>query len=179
FSKRLIPALRVGFLVCPPPIRSVLRGLKRATDLGTSALLQHALAEFMERGYLRAHMNRILPEYQRRRDVLEAALRRALPPEVRWNTPFHGLVLWLRLPRPLDAERLAEEAIRHGVQVTPSSLYSVEAEVEQAVRVTFCAEPPDRLAEGARRLGKAFKAVMAQVPTHRDGRAQETMVDVV
>jgi len=179
FSKRLIPALRIGFVVCPRPIRNVLRSLKRVTDLGTSALLQHALAEFMERGYLRAHMNRVLPEYQTRRNVLEAALRKALPPEVRWNTPFHGVVLWLRLPRSVDPERVTEEAFRHGVQVTPSSLYSVEAEAEPALRVTFCAEPPERLAEGARRLGKAFKAVMAQIPRSADGHTADAVVEVV
>jgi len=179
FSKRLIPALRVGFVVCPRPIRTVLRSLKRVTDLGTSSLLQHALAEFMERGYLRAHMNRVLPEYQLRRNVLEAALRKALPTDVRWNTPYHGVVLWLRLPRPFDPERVAEEAFRHGVQVTPSTLYSVEAEPEAALRVTFCAEPPERLAEGARRLGKAFKALIAQMPRSPDGRAQEAVMEVV
>ena len=179
FSKRLIPALRVGFIVCPRPIRTVMRSLKRVTDLGTSLLLQNALAEFMERGYLRAHMNRILPEYQLRRNVLEAALQTALPPDVRWNTPHHGLVLWLRLPRRFDPERVAEEAFRQGVQVSPSSLYSVEAEVEPALRLTFCAEPADRLAEGARRLGKAFKAVTAQMAGSDDGRPHDAIVEVV
>ncbi|WP_394821974.1 PLP-dependent aminotransferase family protein [Pendulispora albinea] len=179
FSKRLIPALRVGFVVCPRPIRTVMRSLKRVSDLGTSTLMQNALAEFMERGYLRAHMNRLLPEYQLRRNVLEASLRAALPPEIRWNTPFHGVVLWLRLPRTMDADRVAEEAYRHGVMVSPSSLYSVEAEPEPALRATFCSEPPDRLAEGAKRLGKAFKSVMAQQTRSSDGRPHDAVVEVV
>ena len=44
--------------------------IKHATDLGTSALLQHALAEFLERGYLRAHVRRASAAYRARRDVL-------------------------------------------------------------------------------------------------------------
>jgi 2-aminoadipate transaminase len=168
FSKRLIPALRLGFVVCPRGLRSVLCSMKRAMDLGTSSVLQHALAEFMERGYLRAHMNRILPEYRARRDALEAALRKHLPAEVRWNRPRHGVVLWLPLPRAIDPEAIYEEALRQGVQVSPSPLWSVEARAEWGLRLTFCAEPSERLVEGARRLGKAFKAVAARAPRQGD-----------
>ena len=56
YSKKLIPALRIGYLLCPPALRPHLTALKHAIDLGTSGILQHALAEFLERGYLRAHL---------------------------------------------------------------------------------------------------------------------------
>jgi DNA-binding transcriptional MocR family regulator len=61
FSKRLIPALRTGFVVCPAPLRPRLVALKYAVDLGNSDLVQHALAEFLERGYLIAHLAKTLP----------------------------------------------------------------------------------------------------------------------
>ena len=51
--------------------------VKQAIDLGTSLLLQHVLAEFLERGYLRAHLGRTLPEYRARRDALEQSLAQA------------------------------------------------------------------------------------------------------
>jgi 2-aminoadipate transaminase len=171
FSKRLIPALRIGFAVCPRPLRPVLCSVKRAMDLGTSSVLQHALAEFMERGYLRAHMNRILPEYRARRDALDAALRKHLPAEVRWNRPRHGVVLWLRLPHSVEPEAIYEEALRQGVQVSPSPLWSVEARADWGLRLTFCAEPSERLTEGARRLGKAFKTLTSRTPRKTDRAA--------
>src|SRR6185436_340768 len=74
FSKRLIPALRTGFVVCPAPLRPRVVALKYAVDLGNSELMQHALAEFLERGYLTGHLARTLPEYRRRRDALEETL---------------------------------------------------------------------------------------------------------
>ena len=162
FSKKLAPALRVGFVVCPPALRRVLVAIKHAMDLGTSVLLQHVLAEFLERGYLRAHLNRTLPEYRARRDALDASLREHLPRRIRWHRPAAGVVMWLRLEKPFEPEVVFEEAHRRGVLVTPSPFYEVDARVEPGLRLTFCAEPPERLAEGGRRLGEAIRAIAKQ-----------------
>ena len=162
FSKKLVPALRIGFIVCPRDLRPVLVGIKRTIELGTSLLLQHVLAEFLDRGYLRAHLNKTLPEYRLRRDTLEQALSRHLPPGMKWRRPERGLVLWLPLPTGLDSEGVFDEALRRGVLVGPSALYEVEARSERGLRLTFCAEPSERLALGARRLGEALRAMTKQ-----------------
>jgi 2-aminoadipate transaminase len=165
FSKKLVPALRIGFILAPRELRPTLVAIKHSTDLGTSLVLQMALAEFLERGYFRAHLNRTLPEYRARRDALEQALTRYLPPGMPWRHPERGLVLWLPLPKAIDPEVVFEEARRRGVLVGPGGLYEVEARGEPGLRLTFCAEPPDRLALGGRRLGEALKAII------RHGRA--------
>jgi DNA-binding transcriptional MocR family regulator len=178
FSKRLIPALRVGFIVCPPAIRSSLVALKYAVDLGTSALTQHALAEFLERGYLRAHLNRTLPEYRTRRDALQRGLAASLPRGFTWREPKHGLVLWLPLPGAYDPELVFEEARRRGVLVSPSSLQEVDGRTAGGLRLTFCGEPPERLALGARRLGEAILA-MGVEPRRRGGAQDSARLEAV
>jgi len=177
FSKRLVPALRLGFIVCPSGIRHVFSSLKRMMDLGTSAILQHALADFMERGYLRAHTKKALPEYRARLDALDAALKSALPPEIHWTRPSHGVVLWLRLPDSVDPDALYDEALRCGVLISPSPMWSVEMKPQNGVRLTFCAEPSKRLVQGARRLGKAFKVLAGTQP--RKGQRALSAVEVV
>ncbi len=87
YSKKLIPALRVGFIVCPPAMRGPLTRLKHAMDLGTSALLQHALAEFLDRGLLRAHLRTVNEAYRVRRDALVEGLRASVPSEVTFQVP--------------------------------------------------------------------------------------------
>jgi GntR family transcriptional regulator/MocR family aminotransferase len=159
FSKKLVPALRVGFVVCPRALRSTAIAVKQAIDLGTSLLLQHVLAEFLDRGYLRAHLGRTLPEYRSRRDALEQSLARHLPAGMKWRTPERGVVLWLPLPAGFDSESVFEEAQRRGVLVGPSALYEIEARTERGLRLTFCSEPPDRLALGGKRLGEALRAI--------------------
>src|SRR5262245_756651 len=79
YSKKLSPALRIGYLLAPRAIRDQVVAMKTDQDNGTSALLQHALAEFLARGHLKEHLARLLPAYRERRDALESALRAALP----------------------------------------------------------------------------------------------------
>ena len=162
YSKKLIPALRVGFIVCPPAMRAPLTRLKHAMDLGTSTLLQHALAEFLERGLLAPHLAHVTAIYRERRDALASALRESLPAEVVFGIPERGVVLWLSLPPRLDPE-VAYEAARHeGVLVSSGSVYSSSGPAAAGLRLTYCAEPAERLVEGAARLGRALKKVMAR-----------------
>jgi DNA-binding transcriptional MocR family regulator len=92
YSKKLIPALRIGFVLMPPALRPRLLALKHAIDLGTSLLTQHALAEFLERGYLKAHLARVLPEYRKpARRALDSAHPIYFPPALQpaAHRPYH------------------------------------------------------------------------------------------
>ena len=173
YSKKLIPALRIGYLLCPPALLPHVAALKHSMDLGTSGLLQHALAEFLGRGYLQAHLVRVLAEYRRRRDALEDALKKHLPASVTWRHPEAGLQLWLPTPT-IDPELLYAEALQHGVLISPGTLNAVGVEPQLGLRLTYCAEPEARLVQGARLLGKAWAAVerraRAQRPARKEGR---------
>ncbi len=162
FSKCLAPAFRVGFLVVPPALRPKIVLLRHSMDTGSSELLQHVLAEFLERGYLEAHLSRTLPIYRRRRDALETGLGRHLPRQMVWRRPELGLFLWLPLPESLPPQLVFEQAQRKGVLVHPSSLNVVEDRGRGGIRLTFCGEPEARLVEGARRLGRALASLASE-----------------
>ncbi len=161
YSKRLIPALRIGFVLCPPALAPHLASLKHATDLGTSTLMQYALAEFLDRGYLEPHVERIRVAYRERREALVRALEKHLPSAIRFTVASRGVTVFLWLPPDLDPEHVFEEARRRGVLVSPSTLHRADraSPAPAGVRLTFCVEKPARLEEGARRLGAALDAV--------------------
>lgn len=76
FSKTLFPALRLGFIVCPPGIRDDLCAVKRLADLGNSSLEQAALATFILSRQFDQHLRRTIVELEQRRSVFLSALRR-------------------------------------------------------------------------------------------------------
>ncbi len=160
FSKKLIPALRVGFMLLPRALRARMVTLKHAMDLGTSALMQYALAEFLERGYMRAHLQRLVPEYRRRRDALLAALRASLPGSIRPIEPKAGMAVWVPLVQGLEPEQVFHAAHQEGVLVSPNTLYSVGPTSTGGVRLAFCSQSPRRLAQGGRRLGRSIERLM-------------------
>jgi DNA-binding transcriptional MocR family regulator len=82
--------------------------------------------------------------------------------------PTHGLVLWLDLPTAVDDEAVHAEAQRQGVLVSPSPMWTADPATPPGLRLAFCAESPPRLAEGARRLAKAIKNVLARAPEGRE-----------
>ncbi|MFK7992103.1 MAG: PLP-dependent aminotransferase family protein [Sandaracinaceae bacterium] len=163
FSKRLIPALRIGYLVVPPPLRPHLLAFKHASDLGSSALHQLALAEFLDRGYMGAHLNRIAPAYRAKRDALLDALRTHLPADVRWQRPSRGISVWLELPPTIDPARVFEEALARRVLVAPGTHFAVEEGTAPGLRLSFCHEPVERLRQGAVRVAEAIEAARGHV----------------
>jgi DNA-binding transcriptional MocR family regulator len=104
----------------------------------------------------------VIPVYRERRDALVEALLANLPRGMRLRRPEHGTHLWLPLPQWLSAERVEAQARRMGVLVSPSTAFTVGSQERPGLRLSFSAEPPARLAEGARRLGKVFAAMLGQ-----------------
>lgn len=162
FSKRLIPALRIGYVVAPRTLLPHLVALKHTSDLGSSALTQLALAELLERGYLGAHLNTTQPAYRARRDALIEGLRAHLPPDVRWQRPTRGVSVWLALPAQIDPERVFDEGISERVLVGPGHAYAADDGTLPGVKLNFCWEPEARLKEGAARVARAIEAARSR-----------------
>jgi 2-aminoadipate transaminase len=174
FSKRLVPALRIGFVLAPEALRPTLCALQHTASLGSSLLLQLTLAELLERGYGRAHAARMREIYRARRDALCDALEKHLDGRIAVPRPARGVTSWLPLPSAIDLESLGETARREGVLVATGDLFSgarTDPEPDaHGVRLAYCFEPEERLAEGARRFVKALDQLWPE--TGRRGRPQ-------
>ncbi|MFE7171895.1 PLP-dependent aminotransferase family protein [Streptomyces sp. NPDC057616] len=78
-SKSLAPALRLGWLLCPPALADALTDLKRIADRGSPALDQLALARLIESGRYDRHLRRMRTTYAGRRTALVTALAQHAP----------------------------------------------------------------------------------------------------
>jgi GntR family transcriptional regulator/MocR family aminotransferase len=79
FSKALFPALRLGYLIATPSLRSDLLGAKRLDDLSCGTIEQLAMARFIANGGFDRHLRKAAAELRRRRTALLAGLARHAP----------------------------------------------------------------------------------------------------
>jgi 2-aminoadipate transaminase len=160
FSKILAPGLRLGWIVAPPPIRGQLTVLKETSDLETSALIQRAVAEFLQRGLLEPHLARLRRAYRERRDAMLAALAAAFPSGAHWTRPAGGIFLWLTLPAEVDTQALLLQAVeQEQVAFIPGRAFSISGSAgRSAMRLNFSNAAPELIAEGVRRLARLLAA---------------------
>ncbi|MDZ5647557.1 PLP-dependent aminotransferase family protein [Nitrospirillum sp. BR 11828] len=144
-SKNLMPGLRTGFLLCPPPLIDRVRTLLRATLLGVNPLGAELAAEFILSGAA-------LESATQRRTLVadrQAQARRLLPGATSDPACPH---LWLSLPEPWRREDFARALLSRGVRVTPADAFAVaRGDTPHAVRVCIGGvERTDLLDQGLR-----------------------------
>jgi GntR family transcriptional regulator/MocR family aminotransferase len=113
-SKRLAPAMRLGWMLLPSWLAWQLISAKAIEDGGSEVIGQLALCDFIERGELDRHVRRMRLRYQARRDALLKALARSLPDGRPRGTPA-GLFELVELTDAANEPALLAAAAARGV----------------------------------------------------------------
>ena len=155
FSKVMLPTLRLGFLVAPPPLHAALRKAKHLTDWHTAVPTQAAAAQFIDDGLLAQHIRRMRRVYQERHERIVDVLTREFEDRLTPLPSTGGLHLTALLPE-LDgrADRdIAQCARTEGVAVLPLSYHYLATPRRQGLLLGYGAVATERIDEALRRLG--------------------------
>ncbi len=162
FSKTLVPALRVGWIVAAKPLIQKLVLVKQAGDLHSSTLNQMVMARVAETTY-EANVARAIALYRGRRDAMLAGLAASMPKGVEWTRPEGGLFVWVRLPGGVDgAELLARAVAEERVAFVPGkAFFATEAQAD-TIRLNFSSPNEAQIAEGLARLGRLISRMVGE-----------------
>jgi len=160
FSKTVAPGIRVGYLVLPQALVPPVEALASSSYLSPTIFVQGALYEFLERGHLDRHVERVRAELLARRDAMLRALERELP-AARWNEPEGGYFLWLELPGGVGAETLLARAGEAGVTFVKGSDFYAGSGGEEAARLAFSFASREEIDEGVARLAVLVRDAVA------------------
>ena len=157
FSKTLAPGFRIAWIDAPSPLTVKLEMAKQAGDLCSGVLDQRMVYEAARRGILDRQLPFLRKHYADKRDAMVAALRQELGDAVSWPDPRGGFFLWASLPEGLDADRLIERAVQHGVVYVAGSAFYVSSGGANRIRLSFSAPAHDTIREGVKRLAAAIR----------------------
>jgi GntR family transcriptional regulator/MocR family aminotransferase len=154
-SKRLVPAMRLGWMVAPSWLGWPLISVKAIEDRGSEAIGQLALNDFIARGELDRHIRRMRLRYQRRREALLASLSRYLP-EARVTEGAAGLFELAELPDGVEEPALIAAAAERGVGLEGLALHRFKPEGPPGLVLGFAGLPEPAIEQSIRLLAKAL-----------------------
>lgn len=153
-SKVLSPGLRVGWVAAAEPVRDKLVLLKEAADLCQSNLTQAIAERWFATQAWEQQIDTFRDVYRERCDAMLTELEAAFPPECSWTVPSGGFFVWVTLPEGIDSRELLAKALRARVAYVPGAAFYADGRGGNALRLSFCFPPPERIREGVRRLAE-------------------------
>jgi DNA-binding transcriptional MocR family regulator len=163
FTKKLLPSLRVGFIVARDDLVPALVAQKRLSTLGTPWLEEATLAEFLDRGYFDTHLEALHHALDTRYVRCVETLRELMPDEARWTMPGGGPTLWLDFPRELELEALRRAALARGVFVEDARAQFIGEPHLNGFRVSYAFLPEADLRRGLEVVAEEAKRLLAGV----------------
>jgi GntR family transcriptional regulator/MocR family aminotransferase len=133
-SKSVAPALRLGWIVCPPRLTGSVASQKYFADRGTPWLDQLALARLIESGRYDRHLRRMRAVYGARRRTLVDALERHAP-AVELGGLAAGFHAVARLPDGADEQAVVAAARERSVGLYGMSGYRSDGATRPAALV--------------------------------------------
>jgi GntR family transcriptional regulator / MocR family aminotransferase len=123
FSKCMLSALRLGFIVAPGWAIKTLTAAKNCLDWHCATPVQSAVAGFIPEGHLTRHVRKMRAVYAQRRELLLHSLQEQLG---EWLVPipsFYGMHIAALAGAAVDLEAVAEALLRQQVKIHTLSRY--------------------------------------------------------
>jgi GntR family transcriptional regulator/MocR family aminotransferase len=160
FSKTLFPALRLGFLILPPPLVELFRRARFAVDGHSPVTEQAALADFIAEGHFARHIRRMRTLYQERQAVLVERAQRDLAGLLDVQASEGGMHLMGWLPAGVADHAASRQAAVYGVDVKPLSLCSLgKVRRRGGLLLGYAPLSPSQIHDGVERLATALASL--------------------
>ena len=158
FSKVMLPALQLGFLVAPASLQPALRLAKQLTDWHGELPTQAALARFIDEGLLARHIRKAARGYGRRRERIAGILERDFSRWLQLAPSVAGLHFAARVARgaSVNLDKVVRRAGASGIAVDELRRFCSEAPAQPGLVIGYGAIPTSKVDEGLRRLVASF-----------------------
>ncbi|AOI99595.1 MocR-like pyridoxine biosynthesis transcription factor PdxR [Burkholderia sp. LA-2-3-30-S1-D2] len=166
FSKAMYPGLRLAYAVVPERAVERVERVACSMNAGSPALLQAALADFIEQGHFARHLKRMRTLYGERRTLIVHALRQAFGKRLIVDLPPGGIQFAVRFTAgpegPVDDVTVAARAREAGLAVLPLSIWYTNSHTQQTPRGLIIGFANIADADEAQRHARALRVCLGR-----------------
>jgi DNA-binding transcriptional MocR family regulator len=176
FTKALLPAARIGYLVGPAALRESVVSRKRWADMYCSPLMQIALSEYLASGQAVRFWKRCNRIYGQRQRAMLDALQHHLPAGAHWHRVGGGPQMWVQVPNGISVGRLFQHAVEAGVPFAPGEAFYAEPDDQSYLRLNFAVVNEAQIERGVAVLGELMRSELNRatlVDADRNGRLRQ------
>lgn len=152
FTKSLFPALRIGYMVLPPPLVAPMTAARTLLDGHSATIAQLTLARFMEAGHFGAHVRSMRSVYVARRDALVQLVRKHLSDFVEPAVPTGGMQLPCVFTRDIPEREAVAAAQRAGIDLLGLSGLHLASPHQAGFLMGFAAYTPGEMENALQKL---------------------------
>lgn len=152
FSKCMLPALRLGFVVAPRWAMPALTAAKNCLDWHCPTLTQMAVARYIADGHLVQHVRKLRDVYRKRRDLVQQILRADFAEELVPMQSHYGMHVAAFAHQPDRLERVSARLLESNMHLHTFQRYFFGAPTSAGLVLGYGAVDLKEIEQGLRIL---------------------------
>jgi DNA-binding transcriptional MocR family regulator len=160
-SKVISPGLRLGWIHAGR-YQAELERLKLNTTVATASLPQLVAAEYLESGGFDRYLVRLRIAFAEQVRMVSQAVAKYFPEGTRITRPGAGYLLWVELPKKIDALKLFRVALDANIGIVPGPIFSTTGRFSNCIRLSCGYRWSDTIDRALVTLGRACDEVGRQ-----------------
>ncbi|GAB3352166.1 MocR-like pyridoxine biosynthesis transcription factor PdxR [Lysobacter tyrosinilyticus] len=156
FSKCMLPALRLGFVVAPRWAMPTLIATKNCLDWHCPAVTQMAVARFITEGHLAQHVRKLRAVYRKRRDLIWEMLQSDFSGVLSPMQSHYGMHVAAIATHPKGLQRVTARLLESNVHLHSFERYFFGSPTSEGLVFGYGAVDLDAIEKGLRVLRRAL-----------------------
>lgn len=158
-SKSLAPGYRIGWCI-PGRFAEQVKNCKQVDTISGTTLTQVAMAHFLGIGRYEYHLKKLRSALHKQCLRYVQGIIDFFPEEVRLSRPTGGFVLWVEMPKKVNAYILYQEAMKYGISIAPGQIFSASGDFRHCIRLSYGHEWDADIEYGLKVLGGLVRKQM-------------------
>jgi len=157
FSKSMFAAMRLGYIVVPHGLAEAFAKAKNLLGQGSSAVVEQAMADFMDDGRFVEHIRRMRRVYRERRDVLFGCLLKDCAGLLTPQPTDAGMHLLAWLPQGMDDQTAHLALLEDGIESLALSVYLIDPINRPALVLGFSGASEKRTPKRVKQMSQVLE----------------------